>query len=93
MNKILKNILLAAKDVALESVSTVVPGSAVLIDGVQKLVDKDDNNNSTAIAEIGTGLITAVGDIDPNLIKDPTLLAKGVAKVNDGITDIKHALK
>lgn len=93
MNKILKSVLLTAKDIALESASTVIPGAGVVISGVQKLVDHDNSNNGEAVTEIGEGVIVAVNSLRPDQIIDAAKVTLGVMHIKQGIAELKQGIK
>lgn len=92
MNRILKRILLTAKDVALDAASEAVPGSGVLISGVQKLLDKDDTNNSAAIAELESGTVAAISALKGADVLDAALLAEGITEIEAGFKKIKKSV-
>lgn len=93
MNKILKGILLTAKDIALEGATSVVPGSALVIAGAQRLLDHDDANNGAALEELGAGVVQAVDALDPSQIDNPALVQVGLQDLQRGIAEIKRGLK
>lgn len=93
MNKILKKILLTAKDVGIETAASLVPGSSILISGITRLLDKDDTNNSGALAEIENGLITALQSLKPGEINDALLLAEGLKELEEGFKKVRMAVK
>ena len=93
MNRIIRNILLTAKDIAIQSTMQVVPGSALVISGVQKLLDKDDHNNAGAIEELGVGVIAAIESIKGEDVADEVMIASGVVDIKLGFAKIQKGLK
>lgn len=93
LRTILKNILLNAKDIAIETATSSIPGAATVISGVTRLVDHDDTNNSGAVAEIGEGVITAVTSLKGEQVVDAGLLAQGIAELKSGFEKVRRAIK
>lgn len=93
MNKILKKILLTAKDIALETATESIPGAAIAIGGVTKLFDKDDSNNASAISEIEDGIITAIQNLAPSEVSNATLVAEGLKGLKEDFDKIKRGLR
>lgn len=93
MNRILKNILTTARDLALESATKTIPGASVVISGVTKLVDHDHTNNGGAITEIGNGVVTAIESLKGEDVVDEVLVAQGVMEVKGGLDKIKRGLR
>lgn len=93
MNRIVKMVLMAAKEAALDAASSAVPGAGILIGGVEKLIDKDNDNNSEAITELVTGLTTAVTSLDSKHIKDQSKVAHAVELFQQGAAELKAGLQ
>lgn len=93
MNNILKQILLVAKDVATESVGRVIPGSQLVVSGIQKLLDKEDENNSSAINELEMGVLSVLNDLKPELIRDDVAFAEGIVELEKAFKKVKNSIK
>lgn len=93
MNKILKKILLTAKDISVETASQALPGAAVAINGVTQLFDKNNSNNATALLEIENGIIAAVKSLDATKVADAMLIATGLQEIQDGFSKVRAGLK
>lgn len=93
MNLVLKRILEAAKETALDTASKTIPGAGPIISGVTRLLDHNDSNNAGAIEELEDGLITAVTSLDPAHVSNATLLAEAVTELRSAFSKLKTALK
>jgi hypothetical protein len=93
MNAILRKILGAAKDIALQTATEAVPGAGIAISGATKLFDKDNSNNAEGLSEIESGVISAVRGLDPSHVSNATLVAEGVTELEDGFRKVRAGLK
>lgn len=93
MNKILKSILTTARDIALDTVEKTVPGSALVIDGARRLLDKDESNNGDAVADLGAGVVEAVESLKGDEVIDESLVAEGVLELKSAIQKIRRGIK
>lgn len=92
MNSILKKILLVAKDVAETSVSQVIPGSGLAIGGIEKLLDKEKDNDVQALIELETGIISAINSLKKSKVVDQNQLNAGILELKSAFDHIKGAL-
>ncbi len=93
VNKILKQILLTAKQVAEDTASKTIPGASIVIGGVEKLVDHDKTNNISALFEMESGIITALNSLKQEEIVNATLLNQGIMEMSSGFEKVRLALK
>lgn len=93
MNAIVKAILKAAEEAALQSTSALVPGAPLVIKGVKNLLDKDHANNGEAIQDIGNGVVAAVEGLKQEDVLDQVLVAQGANEVRSGVEKIRRGLK
>ena len=93
MNKILKSILLTAKDVALNVASNSIPGASIVISGVTKLLDNDNLNNSGAINELGEGVVIAIKSLKGDDITNAPLVAEGIQDLQTGFDKIRRGIR
>lgn len=88
-----KKILTIAKDVAIASADDVVPGLDDILDGSEKLFDKDNDNNIDGVQQIERGTIRGIKAIKPSQIRDPQAVEEGTADLYLAFAKIRSGLK
>lgn len=92
MNSKLKTILLAAAGVGKE-LAKELPFGALLIDGVQMLLDKDNKNNIEAITKISDGVVQALNELKDDEVVSPYMFHQGVAELEAALIKIKSSFR
>jgi 6,7-dimethyl-8-ribityllumazine synthase len=92
MNKILKQVLMTAKDIALDTATHAVPGAGVVISGVTKMFDKDKTNNTDGLMEIESGVIASINAIKQTDMIDPAMVAEGIKELQSGFDKIRKGI-
>lgn len=93
MNNTFKNILKALGKSALEEVSGMLPGAGIVIEGITKLFDKNNDNNRVGVEQLKDGIIEAVKSLSPDKVDNAVLVAEGVAELESAFNKIIKGLK